>query len=532
MPTLQFKGRNTIWNHHLSVPYHALEEVRELDYEPQKGDGNLIVEGDNLLALKALLPQYAGKVKCIYIDPPYNTGNEGWAYNDKVNSPMIRDWLGRTVDKDDLTRHDKWLCMMVPRLKLLRELLRDDGVIFISIDDNEVHNLRAIMNEIFGEDQMDCMIWRKSGDGRDGKMKNTTTFRKDHEYLILSFRNQKTLKKSLEKPNWENSYPNPDNDPRGNYKAGSISRKEDASDENHRNYYTVVSPSGEKFTRQFEVSQEEFEKLDGDNRIYWGKNSDAVPAIKIFEDEERAINTSSLILKKGTSTEGKKEIEELFANIDAFSNPKPTTLIRKIIQISTEKDDLILDSFSGSGTTMHAVMALNKEDGGSRKCIMVQMTEGTEKEPEKNICRDITRERVKRAIEKYDFESGFKYLRVGASMDAEDMLAGQLPSYEQLAKYVFYLATGTYLEEPTLNRRIHYVGANSSYAVYLIYEPDIDKLTQMALTLEIAEDIIAHNPKKRKIIYAPACFLDEEYMEEKKVDFVSVPYNLFKYKTV
>ena len=325
MPTLQFKGRNTIWNHHLSVPYHALEEVRELDYEPARGEGNLIVEGDNLLALKALLPQYSGKVKCVYIDPPYNTGNEGWAYNDKVNSPMIRDWLGRTVDKDDLTRHDKWLCMMVPRLKLLRELLRDDGVIFISIDDNEVHNLKAIMNEIFGEDQMDCMIWRKSGDGRDGKMKNTTTFRKDHEYLILSFRNQKTLKKSLEKPNWENSYPNPDNDPRGNYKAGSISRKEDASDENHRNYYTVVSPSGEKFTRQFEVSQEEFEKLDGDNRIYWGKNSDAVPAIKIFEDEERAINTSSLILKKGTSTEGKKEIEELFANIDAFSNPKPTT---------------------------------------------------------------------------------------------------------------------------------------------------------------------------------------------------------------
>ena len=143
MPTLQFKGRNVIWNHHLSVPYHALEEIKALDYEPEKGDGNLIVEGDNLLALKALLPQYAGKVKCIYIDPPYNTGNEGWAYNDKVNSPMIREWLGRTVEKDDLTRHDKWLCMMVPRLKLLRELLRDDGVIFVSIDDNEVHNLRT-----------------------------------------------------------------------------------------------------------------------------------------------------------------------------------------------------------------------------------------------------------------------------------------------------------------------------------------------------------------------------------------------------
>ena len=176
---------------------------------------------------------------------------------------------------------------------------------------------------------------------------------------------------------------------------------------------------------------------------------------------------------------------------------------------------------------MHAVMALNKEDGGHRKCIMVQMTEATEKEPEKNICRGITRERIRRAIEKYDYKSGFKYLRVGASMDAEDMLAGQLPSYETLAKHVFYLATGTYLQAP-INRHTHYVGAQNTSAVYLIYEPEIDKLTQLALTLEIAEAIIAHNPRKRKIIYAPACFLDEEYMEKKHIEFVSVPYNLFE----
>ena len=183
MPTLQFKGRSTIWNHHLSVPYHALEEVRKLDYEPARGEGNLIVEGDNLLALKALLPQYAAKVKCIYIDPPYNTGNEGWAYNDKVNSPMIRDWLGRTVDKDDLTRHDKWLCMMVPRLKLLRELLRDDGVIFISIDDNEVHNLRTIMDEIFGEENFVAGLVWSGGRKNDSKLISVS-----HEYIICYVR--------------------------------------------------------------------------------------------------------------------------------------------------------------------------------------------------------------------------------------------------------------------------------------------------------------------------------------------------------
>ena len=144
MPTLQFKGKNIIWNHHLSVPYHALDDVSKLLYKTEKANGNLIIEGDNLLALKALLPLYAGHIKCIYIDPPYNTGNEKWAYNDNVNSPLLKDWLGKEVAKDDLTRHDKWLCMMTPRLKLLRELLSEDGAIFISIDDNEIHNLREI----------------------------------------------------------------------------------------------------------------------------------------------------------------------------------------------------------------------------------------------------------------------------------------------------------------------------------------------------------------------------------------------------
>jgi len=152
MPTLQFKGKNIIWNHHLSIPFHSLEEMPKLNFQADKGDGNLIIEGDNLLALKALLPQYTGKVKCIYIDPPYNTGNEGWVYNDRANSPLIKEWLGKEVGKDDLTRHDKWLCMMVPRIKLLRELLSDDGAIFVSIDDFEVYNLRSLINEVFGEE--------------------------------------------------------------------------------------------------------------------------------------------------------------------------------------------------------------------------------------------------------------------------------------------------------------------------------------------------------------------------------------------
>ena len=163
MPSLQFKGRVFVENFHLGVPFHELTPVRAKGLSRKASlDDNLIVEGDNLLALKALLPTYHGKVKCIYIDPPYNTGNEGWAYNDRVNSPMMKEWFGRVVDRDDLTRHDKWCCMMLPRLKLLRELLAEDGAIFVSIDDNEVHRLRCLMDEVFGEENFVAnIVWQK-----------------------------------------------------------------------------------------------------------------------------------------------------------------------------------------------------------------------------------------------------------------------------------------------------------------------------------------------------------------------------------
>ncbi len=309
------------------------EEVKEIKRDE---DGmikeNLIIKGNNLLALHSLKKQFAGKVKLIYIDPPYNTGNDGFKYNDNFN-------------------HSTWLTFMKNRLEVAKELLRDDGVIFVQCDDNEQAYLKVLMDEVFGNSQTDCMVWRKSGVGRDGKMKNTTTFRKDHEYVVLGFKNQKILNKSLEKPNWENSYPNPDNDPRGNYKAGSISRTEESSNPNHKNYYTVKSPSGKEFTRQFDVPKDDFEKLDNDGRIYWGSNKDAVPAIKIFENEERETNTSSLILFNGTSTEGKKEIEDLFGNIDEFATPKPEAVMKKIIQISTQPNDIVLDYHLGSGTT-------------------------------------------------------------------------------------------------------------------------------------------------------------------------------------
>jgi len=180
MATLNFKGKAFVQNHHLLVKYHQLVPRKDKSLTDKVSlHDNLIIHGDNLKALKALLPIYAGKVKCIYIDPPYNTGNEKWAYNDNVNSPMMQDWLGKVVDKEDLTRHDKWLCMMMPRLKLLRELLRDDGVIFVSIDENEQHRLRILMEEIFRDNHIASFVWP----GRSGKGGTTKQVEMSHEYI-------------------------------------------------------------------------------------------------------------------------------------------------------------------------------------------------------------------------------------------------------------------------------------------------------------------------------------------------------------
>ena len=196
MPSLHFKGKVFVENHHLAVPFHELQPVRSKGLSRKASlHDNLIIEGDNLAALKALLPTYHGKVKCIYIDPPYNTGHEAWAYNDNVNSPINRDWLGKVVDREDLTRHDKWCCMMLPRLKLLRELLRDDGVIFVSIEDNEVHRLRCLMDEVFGEENFVGMIvWRNVTDN------NPTNITVEHEYIICYSSSKDHLEKVTSVP--------------------------------------------------------------------------------------------------------------------------------------------------------------------------------------------------------------------------------------------------------------------------------------------------------------------------------------------
>ena len=353
---------------------------------------NALIIGDNLKALKILQQNYYNKIKMIYIDPPYNRDSDNFVFSDHFS--YSNDDLKRILDVGDeelqfITNiygsrtHSGWLAFMYSRLKLARTLLSDDGVMFISIDDSEAYNLNVLCNEIFGELHTDCFVWRKSGVSRDGKMKNTTTFRKDHEYVLVCFKNQRALKKTLDFPRWQNKYGNLDNDPRGPFKPGSMSRKKEASNRDSPNYYTVQSPSGKEFTRQFDYSKEEFDKLDADQRIYWGKKGDAVPQRKIFEKEKREVNTSS-ILEEGTTTDGSKEIDEILAyeGIGKELRPKPVALMKRLVQIATDvdSDDIVLDFFAGSGTTGQSVIEQNAEDGGNRKFILVQLDEDIDRE--------------------------------------------------------------------------------------------------------------------------------------------------------
>lgn len=402
MPTLQFKGKNIIWNHHLSIPYHTLEEIPRLNYQPDKGEGNLIIEGDNLLALKALLPVYGGKIKCIYIDPPYNTGNEGWAYNDKVNSPLIKEWLGKEVGKDDLTRHDKWLCMMTPRLKILRELLDDDGAIFISIDDNEVHNLRRIMDEIFGDENFRNLIAIRRGiKSVQAQFETVDRLNYGIEYVLIytkkdSFR-FKRFEIELENGKdggWNNHWRGTDR-AKMRYELFGIKPKSGqwrwgkarsfSAIENYKNMLIEIGKKDEDVTQE-DIDNWYLKQLDET-----GEELDLLRLSKNNKPEHYVAPKDTKLasnLWSDLKPNGSAQLKAIFGK-KVFDNPKSIDLIKRIINFieGDSKDIIVLDSFVGSGTTGHAVLDLNSEDERNRKFILVQMTEATEKKPEKTSAK-------------------------------------------------------------------------------------------------------------------------------------------------
>ena len=340
--------------------------------------GSLLIHGDNLEALKALLPVYAGKVDCVFIDPPYNTGNEGWVYNDAVNSPIMREWLRKTVDRDDLLRHDKWLCMMWPRLRLLYELLSEKGSIWITLDDNEVHHARAALDEIFGdENHITTVIWQKIF-----SPKNTAKhFSEDHDYVVIYAKRKSDWRPNLmaRTPEMEERYTNTDNDPRGPWTSGDMAA---------RNYYSkgrypVVTPSGRKLPgpppgTYWRVEETRFKAFDADGRIWWGPDGNGVPRIKRYLSEVkqgRVPQTLWFYDEVGHTQDAKKELLQIMGfsrEEDVFVTPKPLGLIRRIIDLATQPDSIVLNSFAGSGTTAHAVLSANAEDGGNRRFILVE----------------------------------------------------------------------------------------------------------------------------------------------------------------
>lgn len=370
------------------------EKVKEIKRDE---DGtikeNLIIKGNNLLALYSLKKQFAGKIKLIYIDPPYNTGNDGFKYNDNFN-------------------HSTWLTFMKNRLEVARELLRDDGVIFVQCDDNEQAYLKVLMDEVFGRENSESVIWKKIDPKYD---KNTNAkivkrTKRIHEYIHIGFRNKNSTEfgKIKKLPNWKNKQSNPDNDPRGNYKQGIISfeeghKKEDKTSEY---YYTITLPSGREITRHFFVLKDEFEELLKDNRIYFPKNGDGVPALKIFENEKKDFFFETILEGVGSLNSAKKEIAELYNCKEdeiPFDTPKPVLLLQEIFRAVTNKDDIILDYHAGSGTTAHAVLELNKEDGGNRKFIMIEQMD---------YINTVTCPRVQKVMEKENIDDSFIYFEL------------------------------------------------------------------------------------------------------------------------
>ena len=580
MPTLEWIGKDKVVNHHQEVPYRVLERQYSYDEAGQhtedNGSENMIIHGDNLEALKALLPRYEGKVKCIYIDPPYNTGNEGWVYNDNVNDPKIKKWLGEVVGKEgeDLSRHDKWLCMMYPRLKLLQRLLAEDGAIFVSIDDTEIANLKLICNAIMGQgNHIATFVWQKrySPDVR-------TAISDAHEFILCYARNPEYFKQSRHLlPLGESQtkqFSNPDKDPRGPWKANDFT----APGYRPNQMYEITLPSGRIVTppkgRCWRVTKEGFEQFVADGRMIYGNNGDGVPAVKRFLSEMPGMVPWTWWGHEevGHTQEGNKQLAAIMGKA-VFDYPKPTRLIERIIQIASDPDSIILDSFAGSGTTAQAVLNMNKVDGGNRKFILVEMMDYAD---------SITAERVKRVISGYkadketvlyDEEITIKNLAQGAAMldeakaiakeakekhssvkspkieeghlrvvavdkakDMVDGLGGNFSYYElgpvlllpdgnlneevgvqKIREYVYYMETKEPLpaEQPT--DEPYFMGLCRNTAYYFYYE------RESVTTLDHAFLATVQTKAEGYTIYADLCAIPQETLRRHNITFKKIP---------
>lgn len=526
MPQLTWIGRSAVEKHHRDVPVHLLKEVETVG--PDAG-GNLLVQGDNLLALKALLPHYKEKVTCIYIDPPYNTGEEGWKYNDNVTSPEMRSWLGSVVGKEseDLSRHDKWLCMMYPRLVLLRELLHpENGSIWISIDDNEIHNLRALMDEIFGRDRfVACNVWQKRY-----SRENREAIGDAHEYILTYAMNAESFKTYRNKVGFDEKSAKVYKD---HNKDGRRWRGIPMTAQGHRpnQMYPITTPSGKVITpppgRCWSTIEPEFLKLKEAGRIYFGKKGNSAPSIIRFLEEVEGLTPWTWWPHGdvGHTDEAKKEIMSLLDGEVPFDTPKPVRLIDRVVTIASKPGDIVLDSFAGSGTTGHAVLAANarEKDKPGRRFILVEIVE--------SICHEVTKTRLQRVATGH-VARDIQPLGGGFSVNVLDKplfdAAGHITAgvkFKDLARYAYVAATGRALGGSVPNSPL--LGVESGTAVYLLFNGilgDTRPKGGNVLTWPVLNKLPKHDGPK--IVYGEASAIDAAALKTLGIQFRKIPHEL------
>ena len=582
MPTLDWIGKSKVVNHHLDVPYKTLERQYSFDkdgeHKEDNGSENMIIHGDNLEALKSLLPQYEGRIKCIYIDPPYNTGNENWVYNDNVNDPKIRKWLGKVVGQEgeDLSRHDKWLCMMYPRLKLLHRLMAKDGVIFISIDDNELYNLKMICDEILGSN---CYVSNIS-------WQRTYSTRNDSKGIVNEVEHILCYSKQ---PNWQpsklprtaemnSSYKNPDNDimpwtSSDAFAPGAATHQgmvyaiqhpfsgkmiyptngrcwaynqeqvfeimsgwgdyalKDINDEDERARICGVSEEDVRkgvkaivLTTSLEEAakkaQEIYDRGQWPKFYFTNKGKGGVRR-KTYLDSVGGTPPTNLwqYSDVGHTDEAAKSLKAIFGGNTTFDTPKPSRLIERVLQIASDKDSIILDSFAGSGTTAHAVLNMNKADGGNRKFILIEMMDYAD---------SITAERVKRVIDGYGegkkavegTDGDFSYYELGQPIFNGEMLNEEIGE-DEIRKYVYFTETKQPLE-PRRADEPYYLGKYVDNAYYFYYEKE--QIT--TLNNEFLNTI--QTKAGAYVIYADLCTLSDSELEKYNITFKKIPRDITK----
>lgn len=532
MPTLDWIGKDKVINHHQDVPYRVLERQYSFDEQGQhtedNGSENMVIHGDNLEALKSLLPRYEGKVKCIYIDPPYNTGNEGWIYNDNVNDPKIKKWLGEVVGKEgeDLSRHDKWLCMMYPRLKLLYKLLADDGAIFISIDDNEVISLKAICNEIFGaRNYITNFIWRKVDSPNDNKVSITP----DHEYIVTYAKNISHLFFSQKPaPEIVDAYKQIDeNGKRCRDRLLKKNGKNSLRRDRPTMFFPIVAPDGTEVFPVHDNGEEArwamgkdgvAKQIEAGTLVWKRRNRNGTevwePYTREYAPEIPTRPYPSIWADLPTMRQAKAVLREIFQTADLFDTPKPSELIERLLQMTGGKDSLILDSFAGSGTTAHAVLNMNKADGGNRKFILIEMMDYAD---------SITAERVKRVIQGYGEDKkavpgtggSFSYYELGKPLMNGDNLNEEV-ELDKIREYIWYTETKAGFREPDADKP-YYLGSSKHTAYYFFYKPDkVCVLNHEFLsTITVKQD--------NYVIYADRCAISAEDLQKFGIIFKKIP---------